>query len=136
MQTMTDQPTCGKGLAENAALPAALGELLAGMATVLDVHRRTLDRTDPDTGPEADAYATLVTDVNAASARLAALARKMSGYRDLPMGRHDPRAMSGRDAVDALAGFVQSERKLLSMLTATVGEYERMLEQMASSRST
>ena len=105
------------------------------MATVLDVHARALDPTDPETGPERDAYATLVTELNSASEQLAAIAQKMTGYRDLPMGRHDERAMSGRDAMDALAGFVQGERKLLSMLTGRVGQHERMLEQMQSSRS-
>ena len=53
---MTDQPTCGTGLAENATLPAALGELLGDMARVLDVHRQALDKTDPNTAPEFEAY--------------------------------------------------------------------------------
>jgi hypothetical protein len=54
----------------------------------------------------------------------------MAGYRDLPMGRHDERQMAGRDAFDAFERFVQSERTLLSLLTATAGEHGSMLEQM------
>ena len=55
---MTDQPTCGKGLAETATLPVTLSEMLSAMATVLDVHRQALDRTDPNSGPELVAYTT------------------------------------------------------------------------------
>ena len=45
---MTRPTKCGTGLAENATLPAALGELLGDMARVLDVHRQALDKTDPN----------------------------------------------------------------------------------------
>ena len=58
----------------------------------------------------------------------------MSGYRDLPMGRHDERVMAGRDAVEAFTRFVQSERTLLALMTARVDEHEGMLEQMTRGR--
>jgi hypothetical protein len=35
---MSDEATCGKGLAANATLPAAAGELFGAMAKMLDVH--------------------------------------------------------------------------------------------------
>jgi hypothetical protein len=42
----TDQPTCGQGLAENAVLPAKLGELIASVAANLEArveqHRKML----------------------------------------------------------------------------------------------
>ena len=76
---MTDQPTCGTGLAENSTLPATLGELLGAMARVLDVHRQALDKTDPNTLLEIDAYTTLVTDLGTVSERLSAVARRMAG---------------------------------------------------------
>ena len=42
-----DQPTCGKGLAANAVLPARLGELMAARAEVLERHMKALDPTEP-----------------------------------------------------------------------------------------
>ena len=59
----------------------------------------------------------------------------MTGYRDLPMGRHDMQVMSSREAVEAFAEFVQRERTLLSLMTERVGQHEAMLEQMQSMRS-
>ena len=132
---MTDQPTCGTGLAENSTLPATLGELLGAMARVLDVHRQALDKTDPNTLLEIDAYTTLVTDLGTVSERLSAVARRMAGYRDLPMGRHDMQVMSSREAVEAFAEFVQRERTVLSLMTDRVGQHETMLEQTQSMRS-
>jgi hypothetical protein len=43
---MDDQPTCGKGLAEHAVLPAKLGELIVSVAGVLEAHMPALDLTD------------------------------------------------------------------------------------------
>jgi len=125
-----DQPTCGKGLAAHSTLPATVGELVAAMADVLDVHQRALDLTDENARPEHHAYVTLVLELRSISAQLAATARHMAGYRDLPMGRHDQQKMSGREALAAFEQFVRTERMLLSLVTGTVGEHEAMLEQM------
>ena len=38
-----DQVTCGQGLAANAVIPAKLGELIASMAEILEVHTKALD---------------------------------------------------------------------------------------------
>ena len=127
---MDDTPTCGKGLAANATLPATVGALIAAMADVLDVHRQALDLTDENARPEHHAYATLVDELRSISGQLAACARHMADYRDLPMGRHDEQQMSGREAFAAFEEFVRTERMLLSLLTARVGEHEAMLEQM------
>jgi hypothetical protein len=43
---MKEQQTCGKGLAENSALPAKLGELTDAFAEILEAHREALDPTD------------------------------------------------------------------------------------------
>jgi hypothetical protein len=127
---MDNQPTCGKGLAANATLPASVGELIGAMAGVLDVHQRSLDLTDENARPEHHAYVTLVLELRSISAQLAVSAGQMAGYHDLPMGRHDARKMSGREAFGAFEELVRTERKLLSLLTRSVGEHEAMLEQM------
>src|ERR671935_3226006 len=54
-----NQPTCGKGLAANAALPAKLAELVAARAEVLERHTQALDLTDPNARHELDAYTAL-----------------------------------------------------------------------------
>src|SRR6202165_1864489 len=53
---MSEQPTCGKGLAEHSAFPARFGDLLAAMAENLEVHLSTLDPTDEATEAERHAY--------------------------------------------------------------------------------
>lgn len=51
-----EQPTCGKGLAENSVLPAKLGELISAIAENLEAHMQALDRTDQNSRREYDAY--------------------------------------------------------------------------------
>jgi hypothetical protein len=58
----------------------------------------------------------------------------MTGYRNLPMGRHDEQVMGGTAALAAFERFVRAERALLSLLTAAIGEHETMLEQIRSAR--
>ncbi len=127
---MTDQPTCGQGIAANAVLPAAVGDLLAAMAGVLDHHQRALDLSDPDARPEQQAYASLVAELGAIAARLDALSGQMHGYRTLPMGRHDEEQMAAPEAIAAFTAFVRQERMLFGLLESRVHQHEAMLQQM------
>jgi hypothetical protein len=43
---MTEQQTCGKGLADRSVLPAKISELMAAMVENLEAHQETLDVTD------------------------------------------------------------------------------------------
>jgi uncharacterized protein YndB with AHSA1/START domain len=122
-----EQPTCGAGIAAHAALPATLGELLTAMADVLDTHQQTLDLTDENTHPEHHAYLTMALEFRAMSAQLAAIARRMVGFRNLPMGKHDEQMLSSRTALAPFERFVGVERKLLSQLNDAVGQHETML---------
>jgi hypothetical protein len=127
---MDDQPTCGKGLAANAVLPATIGELVAAMAKVLDMHQRALDPADENTMPEYQAYQALGLELRGIAAQLDASARRMASYRDLPMGRHDERKMSSREARAAFEEYVRVERALLSLLNDTIDGHQAMLGQM------
>lgn len=127
---MDDQVTCGKGLAANAKLPATMGELIAAMVDVLHVHQQALDLTDENAKPEHVAYVTLERELRSISSQLDASARHMTGYRDLPMGRHDEEKMSAREAIVAFERFLAAERALLSLLTASVAEHQTLIEQM------
>jgi hypothetical protein len=127
---MEDQPTCGKGLASQSSLPAMLGDLIAAMADVLEIHKQALDLTDENARPEHQAYGTLVMEFRRAAGQLATIARQMTGYHDLPMGIHDEQKMGSREAVAAFEQFVKTERALLALLTDTIGEHAAMLQQM------
>src|SRR5262245_54144012 len=114
-----DQPTCGKGLAANAALPAKLAEVLAALAEVLGRHTRALDRNDPDGLAELDAYTSLERTHRGVASELVRLSEAMAGYRDLPMAAHDMTVMADpKGQAEAFQRFVAVERELLELLRA------------------
>lgn len=126
----SDQQTCGKGLAENSILPAKLGGLISAMAENLDVHRKALDLTDPNSQAEYDAYERLLKDLRQIAAQLSVTASEMAGYRNLPMGRHDQKAMTHPRVGDAFQKFVQHKRELLELLEQTEERDRKLLEMM------
>lgn len=127
---MDDQPTCGKGLAANAVLPAKLGDLSATMAQVLEAHMKALDLSDGKARTEQAAYQKLVQQYRTVAAQLHALATEMAGYRDLPMARHDPGAMVAREPVEVFGHFVRREEELLELLRSRLDQDRGMLLQM------
>jgi hypothetical protein len=126
---MTD-PTCGQGLAEHSVLPDKLSDLMTAMAETLEVHRTALDLSDDAARPEDSAYRDLAEDQRAVAAQLGAIAGRMAGYVDLPMGRHDIEALTSPAAVGAFERFVVAERDLLGLLEQTVARHEAMLGAM------
>jgi DNA repair exonuclease SbcCD ATPase subunit len=125
-----EQQTCGKGLAENSVLPAKLGELIAAMAENLEAHMRALDLTDVNSKQEYEAYKDLVREEREIASQLAATAQEMARYRDLPMGRHDAKAMSHTRVREAFEKFVQRKKELLSLLDQTAERDNQLLEVM------
>ena len=131
---MDDQPTCGKGLAEYSPLPAVLGDLTDAMAVVLELHMQSLEISDPNTRPERDAYEELASAHRRLATELHATARRMAGYRDLPMGRHDMQMISAPASVDAFSRFVAVEEVVLKLLQSRLEADHRMLDSMGASR--
>ena len=127
---MDDQPTCGKGLAENAPLPAALGAVANALGAVLAAHQASLDVTDPAAKREHDAYQDLADAYRLIAAQLDAAAKRMAGYRDLPMGPHDMAVLMAPPAVEAFETFVTREEELLALIQARLPEDRAMLGQM------
>ncbi len=120
-----DRPTCGGGLAANAALPEQLARLLSERAEVLERHTKALDPSDPKAQPERDAYASLTGAHRDIAARLTDLARQMADCRDLPMPDHDMRVMADPDGqAAAFRRFVAAERELLELLQAKLQQEE------------
>ncbi len=126
----SDQPTCGKGLAENSVLPARLGSLLSAMAENLEVHMTALDLTDQNSRAEYDAYKELVKQLQQAASELGATSRQMAGYRDLPMGKHDAQAMTHPRVGETFEKFVEQKQDLLSLLEQTTERDHKLLETM------
>ncbi|HYI12698.1 MAG TPA: hypothetical protein VEK57_26850 [Thermoanaerobaculia bacterium] len=124
---MSDEATCGKGLAANSILPARLAAVTAAMAEVLDGHRTSLDLDAVAGRAEDAAYVTLTDGFRDVSAALTALADRMAGYRDLPMAIHDEAALMTPAATATFATYVQSERDLLHWLQDSVRQHTEML---------
>jgi len=128
---MDEQPTCGKGLAQHSALTAALGELVAATARVLEVHMKALDLTDEHSKREYDAYRELASAHRRIAIELAETAHRMAGYRTLPMGRHDLGAMMSPAPRHAFAGFIEHEEALATLLRARLAQDKAMLSAMS-----
>ena len=113
---METPQTCGQGLAVNSALPAKLGELTNSMAVILEIHMGALDLQDNASRLEHEAYRELSREQRKTAAALKETARRMAGYRDLPMGAHDMSVMSSPRAVAAFENFVKLEEELAALL--------------------
>jgi len=127
---IAEQSTCGKGLAENSVLPAQLGKLIAAMAENLETHMKALDLTDKNSSAEFDAYENLVRNLQQTALQLHATANQMVGYRDLPMGRHDEKAMTHPRVRDTFEKFIKQKRELLSLLEQTAERDNQLLDVM------
>jgi hypothetical protein len=128
--TASEEPTCGKGLAEQSALPAKLGELIASLAENLEVHLTALDLTDENARKERTAYVSLAKKHRDIAAQLTVVAGEMAGYRDLPMGRHDEQAMLDPKVFEIFETFTKLEQELLALLQEQVEQNQTMLAEM------
>jgi hypothetical protein len=127
---MKNEPTCGQGLAERSVLPAKVGGVISSLAEILELHMKALDLTDENAKKEHDAYRQLTREYQKIAAQLEATAQRMAGYRDLPMGRHDQKAMSCPQVREAFEKFVTREQELEALLQNRIDEDRRMLIEM------
>jgi hypothetical protein len=125
-----EEQTCGRGLAENAALPQKLSELAAALAGVLKTHIEALDLTDKTSRTEHEAYERLARQHHDIAAQLDTTAREMAGYHDMPMGRHDMQRIAGPQPLAAFERYVSVKRELLALLGETLSQDEQMLTAM------
>ena len=126
----SEQQTCGKGLVENSVLPAKLGEVISAMVGNLETHMKALELTDPNSHAEYDAYEKLLKDLRQTAAHLSVIANQMAGYCDMPMGRHDEKAMTHPRVGGAFEKFVQSKQELVELLEQTEERDHKLLEIM------
>jgi hypothetical protein len=125
-----EEQTCGKGLAENSALPAQLAEVTEAMADNLMTHMQALELDDEPARQEHAVYLRLTEEQRQAAARLRAVAGEMAAARDLPMGRHDAQTMASPEVAHAFQRFVKAKQELLALLQRTAEQDQRLLAQM------
>jgi hypothetical protein len=127
---MSEPSTCGQGLAESAALPAALAQVTEAMAGMLARHMTALDLNDPRSAAEHAVYGELAATHRRAADQLRAAAARMDAQRDLPMGPHDMAAIAHPATTQAFQALVDAKRHLLTLLRDTADEDDAMLELM------
>lgn len=132
---MTDERTCGRGLAEHAIIPAKLGELISALADNLEAHLVTLDHGDPNARAEREAYLGLIKQQRQIATALQTTAAEMAGYRSLPMASHDPRTMSDPEILRAFEAFEESREELLSVLGAMDDRQQQRLGRMRQAQA-
>jgi hypothetical protein len=129
---MDTEQTCGKGLAENSALPAQLADVVEAMAGNLQVHMAALELDDEPAREEHAVYLRLVEEQRQAAGRLRAVAGEMAAARDLPMGRHDSETMRSPEVGDAFRRYIQARQDLLTLLQRMAEQDQQLLAQMDS----
>jgi hypothetical protein len=131
--TIVDQPTCGKGLAENSILPEQISKVIAAMAENLETHMQALDLTDKNSSAEYAAYESLVKELKQSALQLHLTANQMSGYRYLPMGRHNMKEMNHPRVREMFNRFMKEKSDLLSLLEGTMHRDNQIMETMSPS---
>ena len=127
---MSDEPTCGQGLAANAPLPAALARVSEAMADMLQRHMAALDLADPAAAGEHRVYEDVAAGHRRAAGDLRAAAQLMGAQADLPMGGHDMAAVMHPSTADTFQALVEAKRHLLGLLRDSLDEDEAMLAMM------
>jgi hypothetical protein len=127
---MDEPQTCGRGLAENSALPEQLARVIETMADNLHVHMQALELDDEPAREEHAVYLRLVEEQRQAAGRLRAVAAEMAGARDLPMGRHDEQTMGSPEVGDAFRRFVEAKQGLVVLLQRMAEQDRQLLAQM------
>jgi hypothetical protein len=126
---MSEEQTCGKGLAEHSALPAKLAALTASMAALLAAHQHSIDVADENGRQELKAYVRLEEEHRMIASLLEQTAKRMAGYRELPMARHDLRVLASAENAEAFAKLVKVEQELADLLRGTIARQRQMLGQ-------
>ena len=127
---MADQPTCGQGLAHNAAVPAGLAATAGAMARNLEIHMKALDLDDPPAAREHVLYERVAALLRRAEADLEAAGAEMAGAAGLPMGRHDMEVMTHPKVLDAFERYVATEDDLATLLDERRAAMGQMLAGM------
>lgn len=125
-----EHTTCGKGLAESAALEAKLGDLMVSIAENMENHMKTLDFQDIDAGKEYEVYQRLAKEHREIAFKLNATARHMAQYRTLPVTKHHEKELASPKAAEVLRKVVHEEKELLALLENRMHRDKKILKKM------
>jgi hypothetical protein len=128
-----DTSTCGSGIAQHGAVPAAIGIMFDGLAQTLELHRRMLVMSDPNAQLEDQVYKELAASWREIAQLVEKTAAKMLAQRELPMGAHDEKAW-GEAHVRAFEMFVSGQSQTLALLQVAAERDEKMLASMTKAR--
>jgi len=94
---------------------------------------RALTDNDASSRAARDAYQSHVKGQLRIATALDAIAKEMTGYRDLPMAPHDLHAMTDGRQLASFERFVHEKQELLALLQGTA---EKDAQRLAAMRST
>lgn len=135
-QLLVDEaPTCGVGIAQHAAIPAAFAEMADGLAQTFELHRRMLRLEDAAARQEDDVYRELGETWARISGLVKEAAARMEAQTELPMGAHDESAW-GPEHAAAFEKFVRSQSHLLALLRIAAQSDEQALASIQASTTT
>lgn len=124
---MSDEATCGTGMAAQSVLPRRLAALADATANVLTGHLRSLDPAEPDAAAEREAWQAIADDHREIANRLRAVADRMAATRDLPLADHDMAVLADERSTAEFEAYVDAHRELLTLLQEAADVNEEML---------
>jgi hypothetical protein len=96
-------------------------------------HTEALNLSDKNAKDEHAVYLRLVQQHRAIAGQLDAVGEEMADYHDLPMGKHDPEAMSSPRVVAAFERYLKVEQELVALLQERVEQDQTILADMRRS---
>ena len=127
---MTEEHTCGRGLADQAVVPARIADVIEAVAATLEAHTAARDPDDENAQVERRVYDRLADAHRRIAAELQSAREQMAGAYDLPPARHDTDVLGSPTAVRAYERYVAAEQALLELLQVRVQRDRRMLASM------
>jgi uncharacterized protein YndB with AHSA1/START domain len=130
---VSEAPTCGIGLAQQATISLKIGEMFEGLAETLELHRVMLKLEDPNARREGEVYREFATSWAEIARNVQRTAARMLEQRELPMGEHDE-AKWGERNTRAFEKYVRAQGQLLARLRITAVLDEAMLASMTEEK--
>jgi len=124
-----EETTCGRGLAQHAAIPAKIAVMFQGLAETLELHRPMLVLDDPKSRTEDEIYRDLAANWKEIAERVRKTAALMAAQHDLPMGAHDVGAW-GEPQLKAFEKFVDGQTQVLALLRVAAEHDKTLLSSM------
>ncbi len=127
---MSEEQTCGKGLAARSALPLKIADLMNGMAEILGFHQKPIDSSDANGRAELATYVRLEGHFRTIAKLLRSTGDEMAAARDLPMARHDVTLLGSPENRAIFERFIRMEGELVTLLQSSIEQDNAILHRM------